>query len=35
VIEVDGRPIGNGQPGASTRRLREWYLAEIDRSTTA
>jgi branched-chain amino acid aminotransferase len=35
VIEVDGRPIGDGQPGATTRRLREWYLAEIDRSTTA
>jgi len=34
VIEVDGRPIAAGQPGVLTRRLREWYLAEIDRSIT-
>lgn len=33
VMEVDGRPIGAGQPGELTRRLRDWYLAEIDRST--
>jgi branched-chain amino acid aminotransferase len=33
VTEVDGRPIGDGQPGALTRRLREWYLTEIERST--
>jgi branched-chain amino acid aminotransferase len=33
VMEVDGRPIGTGQPGEMTRRLREWYLTEIDRST--
>lgn len=33
VMEVDGHPIGAGQPGAITRRLREWYLAEIERST--
>ncbi len=33
VVEVDGRPIGDGQPGKVTRRLRDWYLAEIERST--
>jgi branched-chain amino acid aminotransferase len=33
VIEVDGRSIGDGQPGEMTRRLRDWYLAEIERST--
>jgi branched-chain amino acid aminotransferase len=33
VMEVDGHPIGSGQPGVLTRRLREWYLAEIERST--
>ena len=32
VMEVDGRPIGDQPPGALTRRLRELYLAEIDRS---
>ena len=32
VMEVDGRPIGDQPPGAITRRLRELYLAEIDRS---
>lgn len=35
VIEVDGRPIGDQPPGAITRRLRDLYLAEIDRSTHA
>jgi len=34
VVEVDGRPIGDGGPGALTRRLRDLYLAEIERSTT-
>jgi branched-chain amino acid aminotransferase len=33
VMEVDGRPIGDEQPGEVTRRLRDWYLAEIERST--
>ncbi len=33
VMEVDGRPLGGGGPGALTRRLREWYLAEIERAT--
>ncbi|NTU63642.1 MAG: aminotransferase class IV, partial [Chloroflexi bacterium] len=33
VMEVDGHPIGAGQPGELTRRLRDWYLAEIARST--
>ncbi len=35
AVEIDGRPIGTGQPGEITRRLREWYLAEIERSVTA
>ncbi|MBP7688220.1 MAG: aminotransferase class IV [Thermoflexales bacterium] len=35
VMEVDGRPIGDQTPGAITRRLRELYLAEIDRSVRA
>ena len=35
VMEVDGRPIGDQPPGAITRRLRELYLAEIDRSVAA
>ncbi len=35
VIEVDGRPIGDQPPGAITRRLRDLYLSEIDRSTHA
>ena len=26
VIQIDGRPIGDGQPGRHTRRLRELYL---------
>ena len=33
VTEVDGRPLGDGQPGALTRRLRDWYLAGIERHT--
>jgi branched-chain amino acid aminotransferase len=33
VIEVDGHPISQGQPGELTRRLRDLYLAEIERST--
>ena len=34
VMEVDGRPIGDGRPGAMTRRLRDLYLVEIDRQPT-
>jgi len=34
VMEVDGHLIGNGQPGELTRRLRDCYLAEIERFTT-
>ena len=26
VIEIDGKPVGNGRPGALTRRLRQLYL---------
>jgi D-alanine transaminase len=26
VVEIDGRPVGNGKPGAMTRRLRQLYL---------
>jgi branched-chain amino acid aminotransferase len=32
VIEVDGRSIGDGQPGPMTRSLRELYLAEVQAS---
>ena len=28
VVEIDGRPVGDGRPGPVTRRLRELYLAE-------
>jgi D-alanine transaminase len=28
VVEIDGKPIGDGRPGPVTRRLRELYLAE-------
>ena len=26
VVSIDGRPVGNGKPGALTRRLRSLYL---------
>jgi branched-chain amino acid aminotransferase len=32
VVMVDGHVVGGGQPGALTRRLREWYAAEVERS---
>ena len=32
VIEVDGHPIAQGRPGDLTRRLRDLYVAEIERS---
>ena len=28
VVEIDGRPLGDGRPGPVTRRLREIYVAE-------
>lgn len=31
VVEIDGRPIGDGKPGPVTRRLREIYLSESRR----
>ena len=31
VVEIDGRPVGDGAPGPVTRRLRELYLAEARR----
>jgi branched-chain amino acid aminotransferase len=34
VMEVDGQPIGDGHPGELTRRLRDWYLSEIERFAT-
>ena len=34
VSEVDGHPIGSGGAGELTRRIREWYLAEIGRFAT-
>jgi branched-chain amino acid aminotransferase len=33
VVEVDGHLIGGGKPGELTARLREWYLAEVERDT--
>jgi branched-chain amino acid aminotransferase len=32
AVAVDGHTIGDGRPGPLTRRLRDWYLAEIERS---
>ena len=32
VVEIDGQAIGDGRPGAVTRRLRELYLDEARRS---
>ncbi len=29
VVEVDGRPIGSGQPGAVTREIRERYIKQL------
>jgi D-alanine transaminase len=26
IVAIDGRPVGNGKPGALTRRLRQLYL---------
>ena len=31
VVEIDGRPLGDGRPGPTARRLREIYLAESRR----
>ncbi|WP_079510113.1 D-amino-acid transaminase [Mesobacillus jeotgali] len=31
IIEVDGKPVGNGQPGAVTRNLQNLFKAEIER----
>jgi D-alanine transaminase len=31
VVEIDGRPVGDGKPGPVTRRLREIYLLESRR----
>ena len=28
VVEIDGKPVGDGRPGPVTRRLRELYIAE-------
>ena len=35
VVEIDGRPLSGGAPGPLTRRLRDLYLAEIERFATA
>lgn len=32
VVEVDGRPIGNGGPGAVTAEIRERYIARLRRA---
>lgn len=29
VVEVDGRPIGDGRPGSVTRKIREGYIARL------
>lgn len=29
VIEIEGKPVGNGEPGSVTRRLQELFKAEI------
>jgi D-alanine transaminase len=34
VVEIDGKPIGDGRPGPVTRRLREIYIAESRRRAT-
>jgi D-alanine transaminase len=34
VVEIDGRPIGDGRPGRITRRLREIYIEESRRRAT-
>jgi D-alanine transaminase len=34
VVEIDGRPVGDGRPGSLTRRLRELYIAESRRHAT-
>jgi D-alanine transaminase len=31
VVRIDGEPVGNGNPGAVTTRLRELYIAEARR----
>jgi D-alanine transaminase len=28
VVEIDGRPVGDGRPGPVAARLREIYIAE-------
>jgi D-alanine transaminase len=32
VVRIDAQPVGNGNPGAVTKRLRELYIAEARRS---
>ena len=29
VVEVDGKPIGNGQPGALTAEIRRRYIEQL------
>lgn len=31
VVEIDGKPIGDGKPGVATRRLRELYIERAGR----
>ena len=35
VVEIDGKPVGNGRPGALTRRLRQLYLEMAGAPATA
>ncbi|MCB8839131.1 D-amino-acid transaminase [Aurantimonas sp. VKM B-3413] len=32
VVEIDGRPVGDGTPGPITRKLRQIYIAEAERT---
>ena len=34
VVEIDGKPVGDGRPGPVTRRLRELYIAEARAQAT-
>ncbi len=31
VVEIEGKPVGNGEPGTVTRKLQELFKAEIER----
>lgn len=35
VTKIDGKPVANGKPGPVTRKLREIYVANVDRQVKA